>query len=183
MRPRQFLFGVFTGVVLTLLGGAIVLAIFATRPLPGPTQPAEPGASGDLVVTVKEGYLSALATEWARSEDETIQAIAVDVLTGGRVDTILTVRVRVLNMNVGLQMKLASSVEVDEGRLRFSLLNLSFVGMRVPLELLPPSLRARIENMEAEMNQRMDNSLTEYGLVPVRVSTDQDSITVEMGAQ
>lgn len=183
MRARQFLFGVFTGIVLTVLGAAIVLAMFATRPLPRPTQPTEPSATGDLVVSVKEGYLSALATEWARSEEESVQSIVVDVLPGGRVDTILTVRVRVLNMNVGLQMKLASSVEVDQGRLRFSLLNLSFVGMNVPLELLPASLGSRIENMEVEMNQIMNSSLLEYGLVPVAVITDQSSITVELGAQ
>ncbi len=183
MRARQFLFGVFTGVVLTLLGGAIVLAMFATRPVTRPEQPAEPGANGDLVVTVEEGYLSALATRWARSEEESIQGIVVDVLPGGRVDTILSVRMRILNMNVGLQMKLASSVAVDEGRLRFSLLNLSFVGMRVPLELLPASLRTRIESMETEMNQRMNSSLLEYGLVPVAVTTDQSSITVQLGAQ
>lgn len=183
MRARQFLFGVFTGVVLAVLGGAIVLAMFATRPLPKPAQPAEPGASGDLVVTVKEGYLSALATKWARSEEESIQAIVVDVLPGGRVDTILSVRMRMLNMNVGLQMKLTSSVGVEEERLRFSLLNLSFVGMRVPLELLPASLRTRIESMETEMNQRMNSSLLENGLVPIGISTDQTSITVEMAAQ
>jgi hypothetical protein len=183
MRARQFLSGVFTGVVLTLFCAAIALAILATRPLPRPTQPTEPSASGDLLVSVEEGYLSALATDWARSEEESIQAIVVDVLPGGRVDTILTVRMRMMNVNVGLQMKLASSVEVDEGWVRFSLLDLSFVGMRVPLELLPVSLRTRIENMETEMNQRMNSSLIEYGLVPLAVSTDQTSITVELGAQ
>ena len=183
MRARQFLFGVFTGIVLTLLGAAIVLAMFATRPLPRPTQPTEPSATGDLVVSVGERYLGALATEWARSEEESIQSIVVDILPGGRVDTILAVRMRILNMNVGLQMKLASSIEVNEERLRFSLLNLSFVGMNVPLELLPASLRLRIENMEAEMNRTMNSSLLEYGLAPVAVTTDQSTITVRFGAQ
>jgi hypothetical protein len=181
MAAKQFLLGVLSGIVLTLVGVAIVVAFVATRPLPE-VEPPPPMTSGDVVVSVTEDYLSTLATAMARSEEESIQHVSVDVRPQGQLDMLVTAQVSVLNTSVGLTIKLQGSVAVKEQRLRMSLLNVSFVGLAIPLEMLPASLRSTIESMEADWNWTMNNALLEYGFVPVHIQTDESSIAVGMRA-
>jgi hypothetical protein len=182
MRGKHFLFGVVTGVILTLLGGAIVLAFIVTRPAPAPLEPS-PVASGDLVVSISEAYLSTLATDWGHSEEESIQSVAVDVQTDGRLDMIATARFQVLGRSVGVQVRLRGSLAVEEQGLRFALLNISFVGLSVPLDVLPGSLRSMIENLESDFNQDLNSALFESGFVPVGVRTDLSSVEVALKAR
>jgi hypothetical protein len=182
MAAKQFLLGWLSGIALTLVGVAIAVAFVATRPLPE-VEPPSPDASGDVVISVKEDYLSTLTTAVARSDEESIQHVSVDVHPQGALDMLVTAQVSVLNRPVGLTIKLQGSLTVEEQRLRLSLSNVSFVGLDIPLELLPASLRAAIENMEADWNWTINNALLEYGFVPVHVHTDESSITMGMRAQ
>ncbi len=182
MRVKQFLLGVLTGVVITLLGVAIVLAFVATRPLPGPVQ-SPPAVTSDMVVSVTESYLGRMATELARSEEESIQSVAVDVQPEGRIDMVVMARIHILNRPVDLKIELISSVRVAENRLRLSLLGMRFVGLSIPLELLPGTLRSTLEGMGADLNRQANNMLLEYGFGPVSVATDQSSIAVSLRAQ
>lgn len=182
MAAKQFVLGFGAGIILALVGVAIVVAFVATRPLPE-VEPPPPGPSGDVTVSVTEDYLSTLATAMARSEEESIQHVSVDIRPQGRLEMLLTARVRVLGTSVGLTIKLQGSVGVEEQRLRLSLANVSFVGLTIPLEMLPASLREAIEDTETNWNWTMNSALLENGFVPVQLSTDDSSITVGMRAQ
>jgi hypothetical protein len=182
MKAKQFVFGVVSGMLLAAVCVAVVVIFLATQP---PSEPEPPLSSpaGDIVVKVAESYLSTLATEMVRSEEQSIEDVAVDLHPDGRLDVFITARVRILNASVGLRLKMLSAVAVEEERLQFSLYNVSFVGLSIPMELLPASLRATIEGMEADWNWRINSALVSYGFVPASVSTDESSITVGLRAQ
>jgi hypothetical protein len=179
MAAKQFLLGFVAGVILALVGVAIVVAFVVTRP-PPEVEPPPPGPSGDVVVSVTEAYLSTLATAMARSEEESIQHVSVDVRPQGRMEMLLTAQVRVLSTSVGLTIKLQGSVAVEEQRLRLSLTNVDFIGLAIPLDMLPASLREMIEDMETDWNLTINRILLENGFVPVQLHTDDSSIALGM---
>jgi hypothetical protein len=182
MKLKYFVWGVLAGVVASAVVLAVAFAVLVTRPVPKLPQPAS-RLTGDLTVSVQESYLGPIATKLAREQEPMIQTVVVDVQPGARVDMILGLQVKILGQALDLQTRLSNAVQVDGARLRFDLQQIRFVGLDIPLDLLPQSLRTTLETTVADVNDQANRMLTENGLVPLSVTTDDSSITVSLRAQ
>ena len=131
---------------------------------------------------ISEYYLSRLATTVAHEREEAIQEVTADVQPDNRVDLALAVKLTILGTDVGVNVGVVGSVQADEEGLRFSVLKIQLVGIGVPAELLPESLQAAIQNLEADVNHQVNEQLIGTGLVPVSVSTDDSGVTVTLRA-
>lgn len=182
MNAKSFLLGVLAGVMATTLVVLLGIAALGGRPLsqlvPGALAP-----TGDITVSVKEVYLGRLATQLAREQEPMIHSVAVDVQPGGRVDMTVGLNVTLLNQTLNLQARLINMMRVDDARLRFDLQRIEFAGLDIPSDLLPGSLRATLEAMMADVNDRANRMLASSGLVPLGVTTDGSSIAISLQAQ
>jgi len=181
MQVRPFLLGFLSGVFCALVGVAALVLIVATRPT-APKLPQPPGAGGDITVRVSENYLSRLATTVAHEREAAIQEVTADVQPDNRVDLALAVTLTILGTDVGVNVGVVGSVRADEEGLRFSVLKIQLVGIGIAAELLPESLQAAIQNLEADVNRQVNEQLIGTGLVPLGVSTDDSGITVGLRA-
>lgn len=182
MKARYFLFGLLAGTVLTGAAVALVAVSLMRTPAHSPVEPTPP-KDGDILVSVGERYLSTVATEMGRERDESIQSVAVDVQPDGRLDMVVAARVRVLGLETTLQIKLISALQVADQALLFSTQRIQLVGINVPLDALPESLRSAITEVEVETNQQIRDLLRESGLVPLGVSSDAERLTVALQAK
>ncbi|MBM4431752.1 MAG: hypothetical protein FJ026_15620 [Chloroflexi bacterium] len=182
MRARHFLIGLLSGIVLTVVAATLVAVSLMREPVASPMQP-EPTKDGDIVVSVGERYLSTVATEMSRKRDESIQSIVVDVWPDGRLDLAVAARVRVLGLETTLQIKVISVLQVVDQTLLFSAQRIQLVGINIPLDALPESLRSAITEVEVETNRQIQDLLRENGLVPLGVSSDAARLTVALQAQ
>jgi hypothetical protein len=177
MSTRGFVLGAVTGVIATALVVALIGMLLAVRPLPDVVEPS-PGGAGDVVVSVREGYLSTLATEMALAEEEHIQQVLVDVRPAGRVDMTVRARVVILGLEMDVNVSMVSSLAVVEDELAFTVHRIGVAGLNIPLDLLPQSLRAALQRMEAMANQEANALLGENDLLPVSVASDESTITI-----
>ena len=182
MRVKYCILGVLVGVIASAVVLAVAIAMLASRPVPELPQEASV-PTGDITVSVQEGYLGKLATQLAREQEPMIQTVVVDVQPGARVDMILGLKVTVLGQTLDLQARLINAVRVDDARLRFELQKIEFAGLDIPLDLLPQSLRATLVTTVADVNDRANRMLTENGLVPLGVTTDDSSIAISLRAE
>jgi hypothetical protein len=182
MSAKSFLLGLLAGIVLAVMAVAIVAVSLMRRPVAGPAKPT-PAKDGDIVVSVGESYLSTVATEMARERDESIQSVSVDVQPDGRLDMIVAARVRVVGLETTLQIKLISALQVADQALLFSVQKIQVVGINIPLDALPESLRSAIAEVEVEANQQTKDLLRQNGLVPLGVSSDAARLTVALQAK
>jgi hypothetical protein len=177
VKAKPFLAGILVGVVCTALVAVLVGARLATRPLPDVVEPP-PGGAGDVVVSVREEYLSTLATEMVRAELEDIRQVAVDVRPSGRVDMTVRARVVILGLEMDLNITMMSSLAVVGDEFAFTVHRIGVAGLNIPLDLLPQSLRAALGRMEAMANEEVDALLEENDLVPVSVGSDDATLTI-----
>ena len=182
MSVKYFILGVIVGVVGSAVVLAAALAVLGTRPLPAQPQPASP-PTGDVTLSIQEGYLGRVATELAREQEPMIQTVVVDVQPGGRVDMTLGLQLTVLGRTLDLQARLVSAVRVADARLWFDLQKIEFAGIDIPLDLLPQSLRTTMETTVADANAQANRMLVDTGLVPLGVTTDDASIAVSLRAR
>jgi len=182
MKAKYFVFGVVAGIVATLVTLAIILTVVGTNPVPEGTPPPSAPA-GDIVVSVSEGYMNALVTDIARSVAPVVQHVTVDIRPNGRMDMNIKARVIILGAETDVQVKLLGLIELDDGRLSFSMQRVSFAGIRIPWDLVPWSLRSAIEAMQASQNERMTKVLEISGFVPVSVTTDEATVSVALRAR
>jgi hypothetical protein len=174
--------GVLGGVLACALVLAAAFAVLVSRPVPELPQAASPRA-GDVTILIQESYLGRMATELAREQDPMIGTVLVDVQPAEQVDMTVGLQVKVLAQTLDLQARLMSAVRIDNGSLRFDLQQIGFSGLDIPLDVLPGSLQATLEKMVADVNDRANAMLTENGLVPLGVTTDDSSITVSLRAR
>ena len=127
MKAKYIVLGALAGVILTMVAVAVILAIVITRPAPEPAVPPS-HPSGDVVVTVGEDFISAVATDLARSEEPAIQRVLVDVRPEGWVDITVAARVTVLGVETGVNVELITLTDVADGRLRFSMQKIGVAG-------------------------------------------------------
>jgi hypothetical protein len=179
---KYCILGVLGGVVASAVVLAAVVAVLVSRPVRGLPQAASP-PTGDVTVLIQESYLGRVATELAREQEPMIQTVVVDVQPGARVDMTLGLQVTVLGQTLDLQARLINAVQVEDARLRFDLQKTEFAGLDIPLDSLPQSLSATLQTTITDVNDRANRMLTENGLVPLGVTTDDSSITVSLRAQ
>jgi len=181
MSAKSFLSGLLAGSFLALIAVAIVALTWMRKPVvvPKPT----PAQDGDITVSVGESYLSTVVTEMARERDESIQSVAVDVQPDGRLDMVVAARVRVLALETTLQIKLVCALQVADQALLFSVQTLQVVGINIPLDVLPESLRSAITDIEVEANRQAKDLLRDNKLVPLSVSSDATRLTVSLQAK
>jgi hypothetical protein len=182
MQARPFLLGFLSGVFCALLVVATVVLIIATRPsAPRLTQP--PGAESDITVRVSENYLSQVATAAAHEREESIGEVTVDVQPDNRMDIALAVKLTILGKEIGVNVGVVGSVRADEEGLRFSMDKVQLVGIGIPAELLPASLQAAIQDLQADVNRQVNDQLLGTGLAPVGVATDSSGVTISLRAK
>jgi len=182
MKAKYFVFGVVVGIVATLVALAVILTVVGTNPVSeGTTPPSAP--AGDIVVSVSESYMNTLVTDIARSVAPVVQHVTVDIRPNGRMDMNIEARVIILGAETDVQVKLLGLIELDDGRLSFSVQRVNFAGIRIPWDLLPWSLRSAIEAMQASQNERMTKVLEISGFVPVSVTTDEATVSVALRAR
>jgi hypothetical protein len=177
MRAKHFLLGTLTGVIATAVAVVLIVVLLAMQPLPDVVEPP-PGEAGDVVVSVREEYLSKLGTEMARSELEDIRQVLVDVRPAGRVDMTVRARVVILGLEMEINVTMVSSLAVVGDELAFTVHRIGVAGLNIPLDLLPESLRAALRRMEAMANQEANALLKENDLIPVSVASDDTTITI-----
>lgn len=182
MRLKYFLLGLLGGVIVSAVVSVAAVVLLVSRPVPELPKAAS-ASSGDITVSVQEGYLSRIATELAREQEPMIQQVVVDVQPGARVDMTLGVQVTVLGKTLDLQVRLINAVRVADGHLGFDVQKIEFAGLNLPLDLLPQSLRATLETTVADVNDQANRMLEETGLVPLDVTTDGSNITISLRAQ
>ncbi len=182
MRGKPFVLGIFTGVALTLLVGAILAAIVLTRPVPDVSVPPSQ-LTGDVVISVSEAYLSDVATSLARRREPGIQRVVVDVRPEGRLDITLSAQVRIVGIRVGVQIKPVAVLQAEGGRLRFSVERISLLGPGISLDMLPGSLQGAVSSMESMVNGDVNDMLLKAGLVPVSVVTGDTTLTLGLRAE
>jgi uncharacterized protein YpmS len=182
MKAKYVVLGALAGAMVTMAALAVILAIVIMRPAPEAAEPPS-DPSGDVVVSVGEDLISAVATDLARSEEPSIQRVLVDVRPAGRVDMTVAARVSILGVQTNVNVELITLAHVDDGRLRFSVQNIGVAGIGIPLDVLPGSLRSAIETMETDANQQANTLLAESGFVPASVTTDESSVTVALRAE
>ncbi len=178
MQPARFLTGLFTGVFLTLLVVATIVIFLATQPNLPPL--AESPIGGDLVVTVSEGYLNRVAGAVMDAEDDYITAVTIDVQPGSRVKIIARGEVALAGTSLGLDIHILGSIAVREERLVFAVDRLEFVGLPIPLNLLPESLRQSVAGLEDSVNQELNALVSDLDLVPLGVATDDASLVISL---
>jgi uncharacterized protein YpmS len=177
MKARYFVLGALTGIAATAAALVVIAAVLITRPVPDVATPPSP-ASGDLILTVGEDYLSTLATNLARSEERRIQRVVVDVHPEARVDMTVAARLTVLGRQTDVEVKLATLMQVDGERLALSVPKVSLAGIEIPLDRLPESVRSVVRSVEATVNQELSSTLGKNGFVPASVTTDDSSISI-----
>jgi hypothetical protein len=182
MKTRNFILGVLVGVIGSAVALVVAIALLAGRPVAKLPQPASAPA-GDITVSVQEGYLGQLITEMARKAEPMIQAVVVDVRPNARVDMILGLQMAVLGQKLDLQLRLINSVRVEDARLRFDVQQMELAGLDISLDMLPQSMRTSLQTTVADANNQADRMLTESGLVPLGVVTDDSSITISLRAR
>lgn len=182
MRGRDFFLGIIVGIVCTALVVVLIGALLAARPLPEVVEPA-PGEAGDVVVSVREEYLSKLATEMARGELEDIRQVVVDVRPAGRVDMTVRARVVILGLEMDLNITMVSSLAVLGDEFAFTVQRIGVAGLNIPLDLLPQSLRSALGRMEAMANQEANALLEENDLLPVSIASDDATLTMTVQAR
>jgi hypothetical protein len=182
MKVKYFVLGALAGVIASAVMLAAAIALVVSRPVRGLPQTASP-PTGDITVMIQEGYLGSLATELAREQEPMIQTVVVDVQPGARVDMTLGLRLTILGQTLDLQARLINTVRVGDARLRFDLQKIEFAGIDIPLDLLPQSLSATLQTTVADVNDRANRMLTENGLVPLGVTTNDSSIAVLLRVQ
>jgi hypothetical protein len=182
MRGKRFVLGILTGVALTLLVGAILAAIVLTRPVPDVSVPPSQ-MTGDIVISLSEGYLDDLATSLARRQEPSIQRVVVDVRPDGRLDITLLAQVNIVGIRLGVQIKPVAVLQAEDGRLRFAVQRISLVGPGISMDMLPGSMREAVSAMESMVNGDANGILTEAGLVPVSVVTGETTLTIGLRAE
>ena len=182
MKSGRFILGVLAGVLLSAVVFVVAVVLLSTRPVA--KQPQQVSASaGDITISVQEGYLGQLITGLAREKAPIIQAVVIDVQPGARVDMILGLEMIILGQKLDLQARLINAMQVENARLRFDVQKMELAGLDVPLEMLPQSMRTSLEKMVADANEQANRMLTENGLMPLKVATDDSSITISLRAR
>ena len=182
MKARYFVLGLLAGIVATILVVVAFMALMAMRPVSLVTTTGS-GSSGDVVISISEEYLATVATSLAREEEPMVRQVAVDVQPQGRVDMVVTTQVSILGMRTDINVQLLSLVQVADTRIEFSVERIGVAGFGIPVEALPASLRSAFTKMEKAANQESNRVLSQAGLVPASLISDESGLTVALRAR
>jgi uncharacterized protein YpmS len=177
VRLKYFLFGLAMGIVVSVVAAVVALLMLVSKPLPV-AHLASQTVAGDVTVTVQEGYLSEMASEMAKEKDPSVQGVVVDLRPANRLDLTVQTRVSVLGLQMTLGLKVVTSVQVENGRLKLATERLDLAGLGIPVERLPDSITAGLEAAVDEVSDEANRALAKSGFTLLSVTTDEQGITV-----
>jgi hypothetical protein len=179
MRTKYVFVGMLLGLALSVVLAVAVVAWVLLKP-PPETSSLPPTPGGDVVLWVSEGYLTDMASDMARSQEPAIRQVLVDIGPDGRVDTTVTAEAIIAGVRLQLRIQANGGVSLVESRIQFRIHKVGLLGVGIPIEALPTSLRAAVEALPVEQEKQLNDMLKEAGLVPVGVTTDDKAISIAL---
>lgn len=150
----DFILGIFTGILLTLLLGAAGLFYLSREPRTDILQnDPPPNGAPDASVMLAQDFIAAEISKSLRQADKRLIGARLELQPRNRAELDVGIRVDVLNFQVTVQPHVALRFMLTRGRVRVRILDMNIGRVRLPIMLVRGIVEQLLRRAESELNE------------------------------